>query len=172
MAAFPFLCGQALALAPGLNSAPEAPRPVAASGPFPLALEDSFRIHKVFSLLIDPAVTGKISAPWLQIEQDRRFFGAINAFERRQREGHSYTVRWEACAPDASDVTVRLEYRQQKLGSHVQAQEARYPKPSGIVRTEFAIQGDDYHHDGQVTAWRLLLLQNGRVVGLQQSFLW
>jgi hypothetical protein len=67
---------------------------------------------------------------------------------------------------------VRFEYRQQKLGSHVQAQEVAYGKVSGSMQTEFKVQGDEYHQDGQVTAWRVLLIEDGVVVGLQQSFLW
>lgn len=140
--------------------------------PLPLALDDAFEVEKVFSVLIDPAVSGKFSSPWLRIEQDRRYYGAINTFERRQREGHAYTVHWRAKPPAPADLTVRFEYRQQRLGSHVQTQEANYSKVSGRQRTEFTVQGDDYHQDGAVTAWRILLISQGRVVGLQQSFLW
>jgi hypothetical protein len=146
--------------------------PTSAAVILPLALDDAYEIEKVFTVLIDPEVTGKIDTPWLRIERDRRYFGAINEFERRLRDGHTYTVRWKANAKSSSDITVRFEYRQQKLGSHVQAQEVRYPAASGSMRTEFAVQGDDYHQDGQVTAWRMLLIEQGRVVGLQQSFLW
>ena len=143
-----------------------------ASGILPLALDDAFEVEKVFSVLIDAAVTGRADVPWLRIEQDRRYFGAINAFERRQRDGHAYTVHWKAKPLVPGGVTVRFEYRQQRLGSHVQAQEVQYAKVSGRQRTEFTVQGDDYHQDGPVTAWRILLIEQGRIVGLQQSFLW
>jgi hypothetical protein len=106
------------------------------------------------------------------MESDRRYFGAINEFERRLRDGHSYSIHWRVNASRAQEVSVRFEYRQQKLGSHVQAQEVAYGKVSGSMQTEFKVQGDEYHQDGQVTAWRVLLIEDGVVVGLQQSFLW
>lgn len=149
---------------------------VPAAAPLPLALNDNFRVEKVFSLLIDPAVTGtskptEISS-WLQMETARRYFGAINGFERSLRDGHAYTIHWHVRPSTKGEVTVRFEYRQQKLGSHVQTQDVVYPKASGSMRTEFAVQGDEYHQDGAVTAWRVLLIEDGCVVGLQQSFLW
>jgi hypothetical protein len=67
---------------------------------------------------------------------------------------------------------VRLEYRQEKLGSHVQAQEIHYDHVSGSLKTNFAVIGDDYNEDGKVTSWRALLIENGRIVALNQSFLW
>jgi len=153
-----------------------AAKSVPSAAPLPLALNDDFRVEKVFSLRIDPAVSSvpaqSGAASWLQMETSRRYFGAINSFERSLRDGHSYTIHWRVRPQVKGEVTVRFEYRQQKLGSHVQTQDVVYPKASGSMRTEFAVQGDDYHQDGAVTAWRVLLIQDGRVVGLQQSFLW
>jgi len=145
---------------------------VASGEVLPLALDDAFQVEKVFSVLLDPVVNGKSGSTWLSAEEDRRYFGAINEFERRQRDGHSYTVHWRVKPASARPLTVRFEYRQQKLGSKVQALEARYPNASGRLTTEFKVQGDDYHQDGAVTSWRVLLIEQGRVVGLQQSFLW
>jgi hypothetical protein len=144
--------------------------PVAA--PLPLALDDDFQVGKVFSVLIDPAVTGVLNSTWLQMETARRYFGAINSFEQRLRDGHAYTIHWRVRYETKGEMTVRFEYRQQKLGSHVQTKDVVYSKASGFMRTEFAVQGDEYHQDGSVTAWRVLLIEAGRVVGLQQSFLW
>jgi hypothetical protein len=152
------------------SARPAAPAPY--SEPLPLALDDAYEVEKVFSVLIDPVVNGQLNSPWMRIERDRRYYGAINAFERSQREGHCYTVHWKAKPAAPGDLTVRFEYRQQRLGSHVQIQEAQFSNVSGRQRTEFAVQGDDYHQDGAVTAWRVLLISQGRVVGLQQSFLW
>ena len=146
--------------------------PAPYSEPLPLALDDAYEVEKVFSVLVDPAVNGRLNSPWMRIERDRRYYGAINAFERSQREGHAYTVHWKAKPATPGDLTVRFEYRQQRLGSHVQIQEAQFSHATGRQRTEFTVQGDDYHQDGPVTAWRVLLISQGRVVGLQQSFLW
>lgn len=160
---------------------------VPSAAPLPLALNDEFKIEKVFSLLIDPALTGALKhsdsaltgaskptdiSAWLQMETARRYFGAINKFERRARDGHAYTIHWKVRPATKGEVTVRFEYRQKKLGSYVQTQDVVYPKASGSMRTEFAVQGDEYHQDGAVIAWRVLLIEDSRVVGLQQSFLW
>jgi len=174
------LSGKAVALSPKsdresarANTAERLkPTPAPSSGPLPLALDDAFEVEKVFAVLIDPSLNGPVDSPWLRIEQDRRYFGAINSFERKQRDGHSYTVHWRAHSAAPTGLTVRFEYRQQRLGSHVQTQEVHFPKVSGKQRTEFTVQGEDYHQDGAVTAWRILLVEQGRVVGLQQSFLW
>jgi hypothetical protein len=164
------LSGSVAAVSPKLGGTPLKPVPAPAAGTLPLALDDAFEVEKVFSVLIDPVVNGRVDTPWMKIEQGRRYFGAINAFERRQREGHAYTVHWRAKTP--AELTVRFEYRQQRLGSHVQTQEVQFLKATGRQRTEFTVQGADYHQDGAVTAWRILLIEQGRVVGLQQSFLW
>ncbi|MEI6712958.1 MAG: hypothetical protein WCO60_04355 [Verrucomicrobiota bacterium] len=150
-------------------------QPVVVGSPdvLPLALDDSFRVVKVFSQTIDPQLNAKAKIDSLKAEIDRRYFGAINEFEKRQREGNYYTVQWQAPkVSGGSDVTVRLEYRQKKLGAHVLAFDAHYPSASGTISTEFSVLGDDYYQDGAVVAWRVLLIQKGRIVGVQQSFLW
>jgi len=164
------LSGGVAAVSPTPRGAQLKPVPAPSVGTLPLALDDAFEVEKVFSVLIDPLVNGRVDTQWMKIEQGRRYFGAINSFEQRQREGHAYTVHWRARTH--ADLTVRFEYRQQRLGSHVQTQEVKFSKVTGRQRTEFTVQGDDYHQDGAVTAWRILLIEQGRVVGLQQSFLW
>lgn len=149
---------------------------LSAPAPLPLALDDAFSIRKVFTLLIDPATqqkalqSGGLGNGWLRAETERRYFGAVSQMERRNREGHYYTVDWSASKP--SDVRVRMEYRQQKLGLHVQSKERYYPQARGSMKTEFSVTGDDYHEDGQVTAWRVSLVENGRIVAVTQSFMW
>jgi hypothetical protein len=69
-------------------------------------------------------------------------------------------------------VKLRFEYRQEKLGLAVQLMEMNYPKAKGSYRSEFSVIGDDYHQDGVVTAWRITLVENGSIVGVNQSFLW
>ena len=71
-----------------------------------------------------------------------------------------------------ANVTVRLEYRQEKLRSFVQAREITYLNAKGNIKTAFTIIGDDYLQDGRVTAWRCLLIENGRIVAEDRSFLW
>lgn len=159
-----------LAIATAAFGAPNDVVSVAVSEVLPLALEDAFQVVKVLSQTLDPKLNQRVVSPMQKGEIDRRYFGAINKFERQQREGNYYTVHWKA--PKGSALTVRLEYRQQKLGTHVQALETQIAAAGGSGSTEFSILGDDYYQDGAVVAWRVLLIQQGRIVGLQQSFLW
>jgi hypothetical protein len=113
---------------------------------------------------------GGISNSYLQAEIDRRYYGAVSNLERRMREGHYYNFEWSTSK--TADLTIRFEYRQEKLGLAVQLIEMDYPKAKGTYRSEFSVIGDDYHQDGPVTAWRVTLVENGRIVGVNQSFLW
>jgi hypothetical protein len=106
----------------------------------------------------------------LTFERQYRLYGAVTALDRRQRFGNYFDFFWRAKRP--SDVTVRLEYRQEKLHEHVQAQEITYRNVHGTHKTEFKVIGDDYIDDGRVTAWRCLLIANGRIVAENRSFLW
>src|SRR6202035_5017325 len=88
----------------------------------------------------------------------------------RQRYGNYFDFFWRAKRP--SDVTVRLEYRQEKLHEHVQAQEITYRNVRGTHKTEFKVIGDDYFDDGRVIAWRCLLVANGQIVAENRSLMW
>jgi hypothetical protein len=103
-------------------------------------------------------------------ERQYRLYGAVTALDRRQRYGDYFDFFWRAKRP--SDVTVRLEYRQEKLHEHVQAQEITYRNVRGTHKTEFKVIGDDYFDDGRVISWRCLLIANGRIVAENRSFLW
>jgi hypothetical protein len=106
----------------------------------------------------------------ITFERQYRLYGAVTALDRRQRYGDYFDFFWRAKRP--SDVTVRLEYRQEKLHAHVQAQEIAYRNVRGTHKTEFKVIGDDYFDDGRVIAWRCLLIVNGRIVAENRSFLW
>ena len=103
-------------------------------------------------------------------ERQYRLYGAVSYIDQRQRFGNYFDFFWRAKRP--SDVTVRLEYRQEKLHEHVQAQEITYRNVRGTNRTEFKVIGDDYFDDGRVIAWRCLLIANGRIVAENRSYLW
>jgi hypothetical protein len=103
-------------------------------------------------------------------ERQYRLFGAVTGLDQRQRFGNYFDFFWRIKQP--SDVTVRLEYRQEKLHEHVQAQEISYKNVRGTHKTEFKVIGDDYFDDGRVIAWRCLLISNGRIVAENRSFLW
>jgi len=117
----------------------------------------------------DQKTTTLQDAP-IVFERQYRLFGAVTGLDQRQRFGNYFDFFWRAKRP--SDVTVRLEYRQEKLHEHVQAQEISYKNVRGTHKTEFKVIGDDYLDDGRVIAWRCRLIANGRIVAENRSFLW
>jgi hypothetical protein len=106
----------------------------------------------------------------INFERQYRLFGAVTGLDQHQRFGDYFDFFWHA--KRRADLTVRLEYRQEKLHSFVQAREVSYPGARGTHKTEFKVVGDDYFDDGRVTAWRCLLIENGRIVAENRSYLW
>jgi hypothetical protein len=144
--------------------------PIAHASVVPLALSDEFEISKVNKFLNDPRFQKPTDNAMLIFERQRMNYGAITGVDYIERRGYYFNVWWSA--KRQADITVRLEYRQENLGSHVQAKEVRFPAAKGSIQTKFTVIGDEYKENGKVTAWRLLLIENGHAVGLYQSFLW
>lgn len=177
------------------KSPPEEPKVVEKIRPMPVALDKNFEFRKTKLLYIgekgpQPSASSRQTTSTLNkkstssssqktatlqdapitFERQYRMFGAVTNLDQRQRWGNYFDFFWRAKRP--SDVTVRLEYRQEKLHEHVQAQEITYHNIRGTNKTEFKVIGDDYFDDGQVVAWRCLLIANGRIVAENRSFLW
>ena len=172
----------------------EEPRIVEKVTPLPVAVDKDFEFRKtkLFLLSEKPSTAGqrtrqttstlgaKSTSPSqktatlqdvpITFERQYRMFGAVTALDQRQRFGNYFDFFWRAKRP--SDVTVRLEYRQEKLHEHVQAQEITYRNVRGSHKTEFKVIGDDYFDDGRVIAWRCLLIANGQIVAENRSFMW
>jgi len=138
----------------------------------PLALDDRFQFRKEILYFYGPESledVGTESEPVL-FQRRRMEWGTVNAFERRQRYGNYYTFFWRAT--ERADVTVRLEYRQGGLGNYVVAQELYYPDARGSFRSKFEVTGDEFLEFGRVSSWRALLIVEGKIVALTQSFIW
>src|ERR1044071_8393953 len=172
----------------------EKPRIIEKVTPLPVALDKDFEFRKTkLFLLSEKAPTAgqrarqttstlgaKSTSPSqktatlqdapITFERQYRMFGAVTALDQRQRFGNYFDFFWRAKRP--SDVTVRLEYRQEKLHEHVQAQEITYRNVRGTNKTDFKVIGDDSFDDGRVIAWRCLLISDGRIVAENRSFLW
>ena len=114
--------------------------------------------------------TSTVQDASITFERRYHLFGAVTALDRRQRIGNYFDFFWRVRRP--ANVTVRLEYRQEKLHSHVQAQEISWANVHGNHKTEFKVVGDDYFDDGRVIAWRCLLIENGAIVAENRSYLW
>ena len=110
------------------------------------------------------------AAPAVSSECSYRSFRAVTALERTERFGNYYAFFGRARRP--ADVTVRLEYRQDKLHAFTQAREFSYRHAHGTNRTVFAIVGDDFFDHGRVIAWRASLIVDGRIVATNRSYLW
>jgi hypothetical protein len=152
------------------SPAADPPRLLDKAKVLPLALDDAFQFRKTKVFLNDPQYEKPTIDPMLAFERQRVNFGAVSSFDREQRQGHYFTFFWRSNR--TADLTLRLEYRQQNLGAYVQAKELFYKDAKGSYKSEFDIIGDDYRQDGKVTGWRAVLIENGRIVGLNQSFLW
>jgi hypothetical protein len=151
-------------------AAPPKPVELAAAPVLPLALDSDFEFRKVKRFLNQPEIFQETLNEAINYERRRVNFGALSADERQQRQGTYFDFFWRAKRP--ANLTVRLEYRQAKLGNAVRAQEVAYEQAKGSVKTSFAVIGDNYLWDGPVTAWRCLLIENNRIVAFTQSYLW
>lgn len=150
--------------------------------PLPVALSDDFQFRKTKLFLLSETPpksrrsglssgqTSGIAEASMSFERTYRMYGAITAADQRQRYGNYFDFFWRAKRP--ANVTVRLEYRQDKLRSFVQAREISYANVKGNQKTEFAVIGDDYLNDGRVISWRCLLIENGHIVAENRSYLW
>lgn len=143
----------------------------------PLAIDPAFEFRKTKTFFLEsPLVTGQKNGAAdngesIAFERRHLLYGAVTPSDVRDRYGNYYTFFWRARRP--ANLTVRLEYRQQKLGGYVQAREVEYPGAKGSHVTRFQITGDDYVEQGRVSAWRVLLIENHQtIVALGQSYLW
>jgi len=169
------------------------PKLLAKVTPLPLGLDPDFQFRKtkIFDLTEKvPTLKGKggkgggqgtnaasysrstsvLQEASITFERQYRLFGAVTRLDQRQRFGDYFDFFWRAKRP--ADLTIRFEYRQDKLHAHVQGQEISYGNVRGNQKSEFKVIGDDYFDGGRVLAWRCLLIENGRIVAETHSFLW
>ena len=185
-------------LASGLSRTREQPRLLDRVIPLPVALSDDFQFRKTRLYLLTETAPGQertgdqtvqsatkggklsstapssksttVQDASIRFERQYRLFGAVTKLDQRERIGNYFDFFWKAHR--SADLTVRLEYRQEKLHAHIQAQEISYSNARGSYKTEFKVVGDDYFDDGRVTAWRCLLIENGRIVAETHSYMW
>jgi hypothetical protein len=139
----------------------------------PLAIDSNFAFRKKTQFLNDPSTYIKTGQLNEAIDFERRYYmwPATTALDMDALRGNYLNFFWRNHGP-AADVTVRLEYRQANLGAFVMAREKSYTSVRGSRKTQFSVIGDDYLENGPVTNWRALLIVNGRIVALTQSYLW
>jgi len=186
-------------LANVLSRTQEQPRLLDRVVPLPTVLSDDFQFRKTKLYLLTETVPGQekgssdqtvqgatkggklsstapssksttVQDASIRFERPYRLFGAVTRLDQRERMGNYFDFFWKARR--TADLAVRLEYRQEKLHAHVQAQEISYSNARGSYKTEFKVVGDDYFDDGRVTAWRCLLIENGRILAETHSYMW
>lgn len=161
--------------------AAQAYRQVQKVEPLPIELDRDFQFRKVKQFLLADIVptkkgsgklsnTGLIRDPSIGFERTYHLFGAVTGLDQSQRYGDYLDFFWRARRP--GEVTVRFEYRQEKLRTFVQAREVTYPHGKGSHTTSFDVVGDDFFTDGRILSWRCSLVSNGRIVAQKQSYLW
>ena len=168
-------------LTPAAHAAPEQPPVVLLdkANALPLSIDPSVEVRKFKTFFLETNEVAGIRGSRNQSSDDvniaferrRLLYGAVNPSDVRDRYGNYYTFMWRSKRP--AHLTVRFEYRQQKLGALVQAREVDYPVGLGSHVTHFNIIGDDYQEQGRVTAWRLVVIEDhDKIVALKQSYLW
>lgn len=132
---------------------------------------DGGSISKVRYYHLQP---GQVQMPTddMMIAFERRYrqHGAVTAMERRERDGHYYTVWWRV-EDTSQPVTVRFEYRQKDSATVVRAVE-QVVNPGRSNETRFEITGDSYYDEGPVVAHRVSLVQADRELVDWKSYLW
>lgn len=136
----------------------------------PLALNDNFQFRKELLALNDPLFQKKTVNQMILFERQRVNFKAITYQDILERRGNYFTLFWRT--KHRANVTMRLEYRQQKLRGFLQAKAVDYRGVKGSVKTCFQVTGNEYSEYGRVTAWRAVIIENGKIVALTQSYLW
>ncbi len=136
----------------------------------PLDLNDNFQFRKQKLFFNDPrayAPTKSETARFLRLQTN---YGAVTPRDIDEITGNYFEFFWRT--GELADVTVRLEYRQAATGNFVLGQEIYHPEAKGSYSSKFQVTGDEYLESGRVTAWRALLIVDGRIVALNDSFMW
>ena len=131
--------------------------------PLPVALSDDFQFRKTKLYLLTESVPGEdktnhepkrckatgkgggklsstapssksttVQDASIRFERQYRLFGAVTKLDQRERMGNYFDFFWRARR--GADLTVRLEYRQEKLHAHVQAQEISTSQARGNLQ--------------------------------------
>jgi len=140
----------------------------------PLSINPDFVFRKKTQFLNDPKAQAPLpsgGSEAIAFERRSYMWPATTELDKDALKGNYLDFYWWNRGSPA-DVTVRLEYRQANLGNFVMARERSYSNVKGSTKTQFTVIGDDYLENGPITNWRCLLIVDGKIVGLTQSYLW
>lgn len=151
-------------------TAPDKPVFLERANVLPLDLNNAFEFRKQQIFFNDPQNYVASTSETIRALRNRFNYGAVTPRDFDDVTGFFYSFYWRT--REQADVTVRLEYRQAALNNYVLAQELYYPDAKGSFQSDFRVTGDDYLENGQISSWRVLLIVDGRIVALSQSFMW
>jgi hypothetical protein len=129
------------------------------------------KIAKVKYYHLIPGTPVRTADPAIEFERDYHLYGAVTKADIHAREGHYYTIFWQA-NDRSQPVKVRFEYRQANSGLTSKVIEEEVTDLRRTNLTRFQIIGDEYATDGRVTAWRVSLLRGQEELASQESYLW
>ena len=86
--------------------------------------------------------------------------------------GLRYDVQWKALG--TANPRLRLEIRTDKTPANSPKVFEQPARSRGLFRrwSSVVVQGKDFKELGNIVAWRVLLLQDDRILSEQKSFLW
>jgi len=106
---------------------------------------------------------------------DRDAYQAHLRRHPEERSGVRFDVQWKGRHDPGRPLTLRVELRGVAKGDLPRATVLAKPVTSRSGRSRWtgvALAGEDYRQLGEITAWRVSLLDGDRVLSSQQSFLW
>lgn len=143
-------------------------RPCKSMAP-PLSPDSRFQLKKVRQFFNEPSFFFPTTCEVINFERNSVNHGAISQGQFDRLRGNYFSFLW--CTSTRANTIVRFEYRQNSLGNKTRALECCYPNALGSYKSEFRVIGEDYSKFGRVVSWRILLIAEGKIVALRQSFL-
>ena len=106
---------------------------------------------------------------------DRDAYQAQLRQHPEQRSGVRFDVQWKGRSDPGRPLKLRVELRGMAKGDLPRTKVLEREVTSRSNWSHWAgitLAGEDYHEAGNVTAWRVTLLDGDKVLSNQQSFLW
>jgi hypothetical protein len=128
------------------------------------------RVDKVLPLLLD--AKGRVALSPSLYERDA--YQAQLRLHSTNVSGLRFAIHWKAPRHGTNAVTVRLELRTAKRGGlpPLVFESVEIPARWGGVWTDLTLDGDSYRKEGDVVAWRAVILEGGKELASTRSFLW
>lgn len=139
--------------------------------PFKSGSDPDAEISKVKIERINLSERFRTDDPMIAFERRHLMFGAYKSEDYYAREGRYYTLFWES-KDRSPGLVVRFEYIQANTEDTIHVKEAAVDRVKRRNVTKFNVIGDEFRDNGNVLAWRALLVRGDEVVATYESYLW